>query len=52
VTSGAAAAVLQTSTIAAAANVSRIMAAGKYYFVIALWSAKEAESAAHGESWV
>jgi hypothetical protein len=27
------------------------MVAGKYHFVIALWSAKEAESAAHGESW-
>jgi hypothetical protein len=43
VTSGAATAVLQRKTIA---NVLRIIATRSYHFVIALWSAKQTESAA------
>jgi hypothetical protein len=44
VTSGAAVAVLQTSTIAATVYIVRVIAIRVYHFVIAVWRAKAAES--------
>jgi hypothetical protein len=41
-----AAAVLQTKAMAAIVNVWRVIYARSYHFVIAMWRAKEAESAA------
>jgi len=43
VTGGAAAAVPQTKAIVAIVNAWRVIAAGIYHFVVAVWRAKEAE---------